>query len=84
MVCYFLVMSVLTVTDVPDEIVAELRRRATEHGVSVEEEARGVLREAMPPSEAEAFKAHLLSLDGTAEDFEVPPRAQVRHFTFDD
>ena len=77
-------MSVLTVTDVPDEVVAELQRLAVEHGVSVEEEARGVLRDALPVSEAEAFKIHLLSLDGTAEDFEVPPRAKARHFTFDD
>ena len=77
-------MSVLTVTDVPDEIVAELQRRAAERGVSVEEEARGVLRDALPLSEAEGFKAHLLSLDGTVEDFEVPGRARERHVTFDD
>ena len=77
-------MSVLTVTYVLDEVVADLQRRAAEHGVSVEDEARGVLHEVLPASEAEAFKAHLLSLDGTAEDFEVPSRARERHVTFDD
>ena len=77
-------MSVLTVTDVPDEIVAELQRRATAHGQSVEDEARGLLREVLPVSEAEGFKAHLLSLDGTAEDFDVPGRARARYFSFDD
>jgi plasmid stability protein len=77
-------MSVLTVTDVPDEVVAELQRRAAEHGVSMEDEARQVLRKAVPVTEAEGFKAHLLSLEGTAEDFEVPQRAKARHFVFED
>jgi plasmid stability protein len=77
-------MSVLTVTDVTDEIVAELERRAAVHGVSVEEEARGVLRDALPASEAEGFKAHLLSLEGTSENLELPGRAQTRSFRFDD
>ncbi len=72
-------MSVLTVTDVPDEIVAELRRRAFEHGVSVEDEVRRVLEEQTAHSNranAEDFKAHLLSLADTVEDFEIPPRSK--------
>ena len=72
-------MSVLTVTDVPDEVVAELERRAAAHGVSVEDEARCVLEEQTAPANranAEAFKAHLLSMTDTVEDFEIPPRSK--------
>jgi plasmid stability protein len=68
-------MSVLTVTNVPDEVVAELERRAAEHGVSVEDEIRRVLEEQTTRADAEAFKAHLLTLEDTVEDFEVPPRS---------
>ena len=40
-------MSVLTVTDVPDEIIAELCQRAERNGVSAEEEHRLILRDAL-------------------------------------
>ena len=43
-------MSVLTKTDVPDETVAELKRRAAAHGVSVDDEARRVLAATLPVS----------------------------------
>lgn len=72
-------MSVLTVTDVPDEVIAELARCAAVHGVSVEEEVRRVLEEQTAGANranAEDFKAHLLSLADTVEDFEIPPRSK--------
>ena len=69
-------MSVLTVTDVPDEIVAELQRRAAARGVSVEDEARKILRAAVPglptfsAEESRAFKEHLLSFPEISEEDE--------------
>jgi plasmid stability protein len=62
-------MSVLTITDVPDETVAELERRAAAHGVSVEDEARRVLEEQTARSNAESFKAHLLAMPDVGEDW---------------
>ena len=68
-------MSILTVTDVPDEIVAKLQRRAAAHGQSVEEEARQVLQDSLALDDAEGFKAHLLSTEFTIEDdLPLPPR----------
>ena len=74
--CYFGRMSVLTITDVPDETVAELTRRAAAHGVCVEDEARRVLKAAVPNAmdpdaskrEAEGFKQHLLNFPFVADD----------------
>lgn len=68
-------MSVLTVTDVPDEIVAELRRRAVAHGLTMEDEVRQVLRDSVVPDNADGFKAHLLSLEYVVDDLPLPPRA---------
>lgn len=67
-------MKVLTVTDVSDETVAELARRAAARGVSVEDEARRVLEKTVPMSEAESFKAHLLSEEYLVDDLPIPPR----------
>ena len=70
-------MSVLTVTNVPDEIVAELERLALKHGVSVEDEARVFLSRILQSPEAEeledkgpkTFKEHLLSMPDVGEDW---------------
>ena len=62
-------MSILTVTDVPDQVVVELQRLATEHGVSVVDEARRLLQEQTTRSNAEAFKAHLLAMPDVGEDW---------------
>ena len=62
-------MSTLTVTDVPDEVVAELQRRAAAHGVSVADEARRLLQEQTARTNAEGFKAHLLAMPDVGEDW---------------
>ena len=62
-------MSILTVTDVPDEVVAELERRAAAHGVSVVDEARRLLQEQTARTNAEGFKAHLLAMPDVGEDW---------------
>lgn len=65
-------MSVLTITDVPDEIVAELARRAAVHGGSLEDEARRVLARTVPSlpkfttEENQAFAQHLMSFPEVA------------------
>ena len=69
-------MSVLTVTNVPDEVLAELERLATAHGVSVEDEVRRVLTAAVPMTkapamnegEAKSFKEHLLNFPAIADE----------------
>ena len=69
-------MSVLTVTNVPDEIVAELQRRATAHGVSVEDEARKILSATVSrlpefsPEENRGFKEHLMTFPEISEEDE--------------
>ena len=69
-------MSILTVTDVPDEVVAELQRRAAAHGVSVVDEARRALEEQTARANranAEGFKAHLLAENNVVDDAEDCP-----------
>jgi plasmid stability protein len=44
-------MATLTVRNVDDAVKRVLRRRAAEHGVSVEQEIRTILREATMPEE---------------------------------
>lgn len=46
-------MSTLTVRNVGDDVKRVLRRRAAEHGVSVEQEVRMILRAATHPDEVE-------------------------------
>lgn len=44
-------MNTITVRNVDDDVKQALRRRAVEHGVSMEQEVRTILREATIPSE---------------------------------
>jgi len=65
-------MAQLIVRNLDPEIVDRLRRRAVQHGRSVEAEHREILREALLPARGHAtFKDHLLAIPdaGTDEDF---------------
>jgi antitoxin FitA len=66
----------LIVRNLDPEIVARLRRRAAQHGRSVEAEHREILREALLPARGGAtFKDHLLAMPdaGADEDFARVP-----------
>lgn len=66
----------LVVRDIEDEIVRLLKQRADEHGVSMEEEHRRILRESLLSEEKKkpSFAEHLLSMPdvGPDEIFERP------------
>jgi plasmid stability protein len=62
-------MAQLVVRQLEETIVQELRKRAAHAGVSMEEEHRRILREALHGSrEARSFKEHLLSIPGDGQD----------------
>jgi antitoxin FitA len=67
-------MADLILSDVEDEIVQRLKKRADARGVSIEEEHRRILCEALlpPKSSSKGFLEHLLSMPdvGSDEDFE--------------
>jgi len=50
-------MPQLLVRNLEEEIVRDLKKRAGEHGVSVEEEHRRILREALRPNQAGGRKS---------------------------
>jgi plasmid stability protein len=54
-------MSVLTVSDVPDEVAAELQRRAAAHGVSEKEELLRILEQALGTKTAVALAPKMSS-----------------------
>ncbi len=45
-------MAQLLVRNIDDEVKARLKRRATRHGISMEEEARSILRNALRSDDA--------------------------------
>ncbi|MEI6178973.1 MAG: DNA-binding protein [Verrucomicrobiota bacterium] len=55
-------MAQLIVRNLEDEVVRRLKRRAGEHGVSVEEEHRKILREALAAREPMGFKEFLKTM----------------------
>lgn len=71
-------MSQLLVRKVPDSLVKRLKRRAAEHGVSVEEEHRRILRQALEERAPDGtdFIHHLLSPEGRVEDDLLLPPLQ--------
>ncbi len=66
-------MPQLVVREVDEQVVRKLEERADRHGVSIEEEHRRILREALltPASQKASFKETLLAMPnvGTDEDF---------------
>jgi plasmid stability protein len=62
-------MAQLVVRQLEETVVQKLRERAAEAGVSMEEEHRRILREALQGSRKTLnFKEHLLSIPGGSED----------------
>ena len=63
-------MMQLTVTNIDDQVVAALERRAAEHGVSTEEEHRRILAKALAgKSGGMSFKDFLLTIPNVGEDW---------------
>lgn len=75
-------MAQLLVRNVEDSLVRKLKRRASERGVSAEEEHRRILREALVDNSAafnRSFVAHLLSREGTVDELPRRPRRASKH-----
>lgn len=76
------VVPTITIRNVNDELKRRLRIRAAEHGHSMEEEARSILRAALnrqPPIKgnlAAAIHARFAPLGGL--DLDIPPREPAR------
>jgi plasmid stability protein len=73
--------SSLTIRNLDEDIRQRLQMRAAEHGCSVEEEARDILRRVMsestpPRNLAAAIRARLVSSDRV--DLELPAREPMR------
>lgn len=71
-------MAQLIVRSIEEKVVAELRQRAARHGVSMEEEHRRILREALSHrgrGGARSFKDHLTKMPSVGGDdlFGRPP-----------
>jgi plasmid stability protein len=76
-------MATLTIRRLDDALKAKLRIRAAEHGKSMEEEAREILRQALAPTTAETgadwvsrIRDRLKPYGGV--DLELPPRQLPR------
>lgn len=64
-------MAQLVVRKLEESVVAKLRRRAARHGVSLEEEHRRILREALLPAAgkgARTFKEYLMEMPAGGDD----------------
>lgn len=72
-------MPQLLVRQIEEQVVRKLKERAGRHGVSMEEEHRRILREALVGSSKKkpSFKEHLLSMPNVGEDqdFERGPQS---------
>jgi plasmid stability protein len=78
-------MGTLTIRQLDDSVKAKLRVRAAEHGKSMEEEAREILRQALAPAPAagETGADLIVSIRKRLEpyggvDLELPPRMMPR------
>lgn len=74
-------MASITIRNLSDDIKRRLRIQAAEHGHSMEEEAREILRIALaesgPPTDlVQAIRARFAALGGV--DLEIPPRDPMR------
>ncbi|MGV3550180.1 FitA-like ribbon-helix-helix domain-containing protein [Rhizobium sp.] len=75
-------MASMTIRNLDDGLKARLRIRAAEHGRSMEEEARDILRVALMSSEPrpvhilETIRRRVEAVGGI--DIELPPRSPIR------
>lgn len=78
-------MTSITIKNLEEGVKQRLRRRAAEHGRSLEEELREILRnaaeEALPPRDlATVLRARVAPLGGI--ELELPPREPLREPPF--
>jgi plasmid stability protein len=74
-------MASITIRNLEDDLKQRLRLRAAQHGRSMEEEVRGILRQALgqataPRNLAAAIRARIEPLGGV--DLDVPTRDPIR------
>lgn len=75
-------MTTMTIRNLDDALKARLRVRAAEHGRSMEDEARDILRAALSvqsprnPSLVDAIRGRVSPLGGV--ELELPPREAIR------
>jgi plasmid stability protein len=76
------VMASITIRNLEDSLKRKLRVRAAQHGRSMEEEVRHILRAGLaekapaPTNLYDAIRRHIAPLGGV--DLEVPPRGPMR------
>ena len=75
-----IIMSQLIVRQIEEKVVRKLKERAGQHGVSMEEEHRRILREVLigAPKNKPSFKEHLMAMPnvGKDNDFERGPQME--------
>jgi plasmid stability protein len=75
-------MATMTIRNIDDQLKARLRVRAAQHGRSMEDEARNILRAALstpssgPASLVDSIRARIEPLGGV--ELELPPREPLR------
>jgi antitoxin FitA len=72
-------MPQLIVRQIEEKVVKKLKERAGQHGVSMEEEHRRILRAALlcVPRQKPSFKEYLLSMPNVGEDEDFVRRPQL-------
>jgi plasmid stability protein len=72
-------MPQLIVRQIEDKVVKKLKEQAGQHGVSMEEEHRRILRAALvgPSKRKPSFKEHLLSMPNVGEDKDFERGIQI-------
>jgi plasmid stability protein len=73
-------MASITIRKLDDRLKTRLKRRAAQHGCSMEEEARNILRESLDRERPETMADIARELFGPRHGFELdlPPRAAFR------
>ncbi len=79
-------MAMLTIRKLDEKLKSQLRIKAAQHGCSMEEEARRILREALLPTRRQkglGSRLHqlIMELSGGSE-LELPPRSLPRQNPF--
>jgi len=71
-------MAILTIRNIPETVKQQLRIRAAEHGRSMEEEARQILREHLAGQRSQTAADIALELFGPKNGVELPEHPRVR------
>ena len=73
-------MASITIRKLDDQLTARLKHRAAEHGCSMEEEARNILRQSLERQRPKNAADLALELFGKKRGFgpDLPPRAAFR------